>query len=155
MAGSPAYLELLEGFKRPTKHFDTVEQAWENLEWAWDWFAMAQNETTLIRIAETCLVILEMTSEAKTRDDLLGEARRLHIAKNAGYAGQNPDPWSNIHFGVRAEAGVYVRMSDKYSRIKSLRSNPDNEQVGESILDTVRDLFAYSLIALCIRKERK
>ena len=90
--------------------------------------------------------------------ELLSEMRALHIAKSAGYAGQdNPDTYANFReserFGISAFSGVMVRMSDKWSRIINLVNNPSNDQVGEPIADTFKDISAYALIALCLYEE--
>jgi len=90
---------------------------------------------------------------------LLDEAWDLHLRKNAGYAGaENSDPWANFRmceaFGVDAFTGCLVRLSDKYIRITNLMSNPDNDQVNESIRDTLQDLAAYALIAVCLWDEQ-
>jgi hypothetical protein len=91
--------------------------------------------------------------------ELLGYMKELHIKKNAGYAGDNPDPWINFReaegFGVSAFKGVLIRMSDKWIRIKSLIKNPTNDKVGESIKDTLFDLAAYALIAIAILEEKE
>lgn len=84
--------------------------------------------------------------------------RALHVAKNAGYAGmETEDPWANFRvceqMGIVAWRGCMVRMGDKYIRITNLRKNPENEQVGESILDTLADLAAYALITYCLLEE--
>lgn len=89
---------------------------------------------------------------------LLDKMADLHREKNAGYAGiGNPDPWRNFRmaeeFGVAAWRGALIRASDKWSRIISLLENPDNEQVGESVEDTLFDLAAYCLIVICLRQE--
>lgn len=89
---------------------------------------------------------------------LLDEMKSLHIRKNAGYAGiGNPDPWANFRmsesFGVDALRGTLVRLSDKYIRVTNLLRNPDNDQVGESLRDTLMDLSAYALIAICLLEE--
>ena len=91
---------------------------------------------------------------------LLEEAKDLHIRKNAGYSGaDNPDAWANFRmaeeFGVSAFKGCLVRMSDKYIRITNLIRNPNNEQVGESVKDTLKDLAAYALIAVCLLEEEE
>jgi hypothetical protein len=91
---------------------------------------------------------------------LLDAMKELHIKKNAGYAGaDNPDAWANFRmseaFDVSAFKGCLVRMSDKYIRVTNLIKNPNNEQVGESIDDTLTDLAAYALIAICLRREEK
>jgi hypothetical protein len=91
---------------------------------------------------------------------LLAEMVELHRRKNAGYVGKdNEDAWANFReaeeFGVSTFQGVLIRMSDKYARIRSLVRNPDNEQVGEAITDTLMDLAAYALIAICIHEENQ
>lgn len=90
---------------------------------------------------------------------LLEKMKQLHISKCAGYAGQdNNDPWANFRmskrFGVSPFIGCLVRMSDKYIRVSNLIQNPDNEQVGENIQDTLLDLAAYALIAICLLDEK-
>ena len=89
---------------------------------------------------------------------LLETMADLHRRKNAGYAGGKADPWDNFRecedFGVPAFVGVLVRLSDKWKRIKSLQRNPANDQVGESKRDTLMDLAAYALIAVCLLDEQ-
>lgn len=92
--------------------------------------------------------------------ELLDEMKELHVKKNSGYAGMdNPDAWANFRmseeFGVSSFIGVLVRMSDKWIRIINLVKNPDNEQIGESIKDTLKDLAAYALIAVCLLEEQE
>ena len=87
--------------------------------------------------------------------ELLEEMKSLHEKKSAGYAGiDNPDPWANFRmaeaFGVSAFKGCLIRLSDKYIRVTNLVKNPNNDQVGESIKDTLFDLAAYALIAICL-----
>jgi len=91
---------------------------------------------------------------------LLDEAWDLHQRKNAGYAGEdNADPWANFRmseaFGISAFDGCLVRLSDKYIRITNLRKRPENDKVNESIRDTLQDLAAYALIAVCLLDEEK
>lgn len=161
MAGSPRYLELLDEFttraRATTAQPDNPHDAFTNLNDAWYWFTQAQNAHTLNRVAQTALDCLTLLT-FQDRPTILEDARRLHINKNAGYAGaDNPDPWANFRlstpFGVQPVVGVYIRMSDKYIRITNLRANPANERVGEAIEDTLRDLFAYALIATCLLEE--
>ena len=88
---------------------------------------------------------------------LLKEMADLHIRKNAGYAGDSPDPWANFRMseavGVSAFKGCLIRLSDKYIRVTNLVKNPNNEQVGENVKDTLFDLAAYALIAICLMEE--
>lgn len=91
--------------------------------------------------------------------ELLESMKDLHVRKNAGYAGDNPDPWANFRmcevFDVSAFKGCLVRLSDKYIRVTNLVKNPSNEQVGENIKDTLFDLAAYSMIAICLLEEQE
>ena len=89
---------------------------------------------------------------------LLDQMRDLHKRKNDGYAGKdNQDPWANFReaekLGLTPFQGCLVRLGDKYSRICNLSRNPNNEQVGESIRDTLLDNAIYSLIAICLYDE--
>lgn len=91
--------------------------------------------------------------------NLLDRMWDLHVRKNAGYAGaDNPDAFANFRmceqFGISAFDGCMVRLSDKYARVTSLLRNSSNEQVGESLRDTLSDLSAYALIAICLLDEQ-
>jgi hypothetical protein len=92
-----------------------------------------------------------------------GHLRKMwvtHLGKNAGYAGEdNQDSFANFreaeNLDIPTFTGVLLRMSDKWSRIKSLHKKASNEQVGESLQDTLLDLANYCLIAICISEEPK
>lgn len=88
---------------------------------------------------------------------LLDELRDLHERKNAGYAGHSTDPFVNFRqceaFGIKATNGVITRLSDKWSRLQALWADAGNEQVGESIRDTLLDMSAYALILICLLEE--
>lgn len=92
--------------------------------------------------------------------ELLEEMKDLHIRKNAGYSGKdNPDAWANFRmaeaFGVSPFKGCLVRMSDKYIRVTNLVKNPANDMVNENVKDTLFDLAAYALIAICLLEEEE
>lgn len=89
---------------------------------------------------------------------LLEDMADLHRRKSAGYSGaDNPDPWANFRrsesIDVPAWKGALVRLLDKISRVESLVRNPDSDQVGEAIEDTLVDAAAYALIVVCLRRE--
>ena len=88
---------------------------------------------------------------------LLDQMRALHEAKAAGYAGQATDTWTNFReaerWGVSALDGCLVRMGDKYRRAQNVYTNPANEQVGEALRETLVDLAAYAMIAVCLMDE--
>lgn len=97
--------------------------------------------------------------ESKEFLQLLDRITDLHKRKNAGYAGQDStDPWANFRMaelmGVSAFKGCLVRMSDKFIRIINLTKDETNNQVDESIVDTLMDLSVYSLIAICLYNEK-
>jgi hypothetical protein len=90
--------------------------------------------------------------------ELLSEMYRTHLEKAAGYSGvDQPDTWANFReaeaWGLSPSEGCLVRMGDKYRRVQNLRRNPANDQVGESIKDTLMDLANYALIAVCLLEE--
>lgn len=90
---------------------------------------------------------------------LMEQLKELHIKKNAGYSGADPDPWANFReaekFGVSPVQGCLIRLSDKYSRMIHLLQNTENDQVGENIRDTLMDLAAYAIIAICLIEEEE
>lgn len=91
--------------------------------------------------------------------DLVDYLKELHEKKNAGYAGDSPDPFLNfkysIMFGIRPSAGCLVRLADKFARVASLTKNKKNDKVNESITDTLLDMAAYALIAICLLEEEE
>lgn len=86
---------------------------------------------------------------------ILDEMRALHIQKAADY-GRGADPFANVRasaeFGLPAWVGVMVRAGDKMHRIKSYIVNGSLKN--ESLEDSLKDLAAYSLIALVLLREQ-
>ncbi len=85
---------------------------------------------------------------------LLDEMRALHVKKAADY-GAGKDPLANCRasteLGVPAWIGTMIRAMDKVTRIKSFIANGKLEN--ESVEDSLKDLAAYSLIALVLFRE--
>jgi hypothetical protein len=85
---------------------------------------------------------------------LLDEMKELHAKKSADY-GRGVDPFANVRasteFGVPAWVGVMIRANDKMHRIKSFIQNGD--LANESVEDSLKDLAAYALIALVLKRE--
>lgn len=91
--------------------------------------------------------------------ELLGELAAMHEQKNAGYAGRkNEDPLANFRaserFGIPAWQGCLVRWADKVERVFNLVADPENEQVGESLRDTLMDCSAYCLLTIILLNEQ-
>lgn len=87
---------------------------------------------------------------------LLDEMRELHCRKAADY-GRGADPFANVRasaeFGIPAWVGVMIRAGDKLHRIKSFVANGSLKN--ESVEDSLKDLAAYSLIALVLLREEQ
>ena len=85
---------------------------------------------------------------------LLDEMRELHVKKASDY-GSGTDPLANCRasteLGVPAWQGTMIRAMDKVTRIKSFIRNGKLEN--ESVEDSLKDLAAYSLIALVLFRE--
>lgn len=87
----------------------------------------------------------------------------IHNRKNANYAGEGNDPFANFRMceqfscpscgnKIPAWLGLAIRMSDKWSRFANLLGGVQ-DQVGESILDTVLDISVYANIFKVMRAE--
>jgi hypothetical protein len=91
--------------------------------------------------------------------ELVEQMKDIHSRKNAGYSGDSPDAFENFRraelFGVSAFKGCMVRLSDKFVRSANLIKNPNNEQVGEALTDTLLDLANYAIIAICLYEEEQ
>lgn len=90
---------------------------------------------------------------AQIRDEL----KDTHARKNAGYSGNDPDPWRNFRevekFGISAVTGCLTRLCDKYMRFQNVYKNPELDKVNESALDTMIDFVAYCIILICLLEE--
>ncbi len=87
--------------------------------------------------------------------DLLVQIAELHAKKNHDYA-EDTDPLSNLKqaekFGIPPYKGVFIRLSDKWSRIEELSKKPALI-VTESLQDTLMDNAVYSLLAIILMEE--
>ncbi len=85
---------------------------------------------------------------------ILDELRELHLVKAADY-GDGEDPLANLRasskLGIKPWIGCALRMSDKMTRIHSLIRN--GVLKNESIEDNLKDMAAYSLLALRLIRE--
>ena len=74
-----------------------------------------------------------------SRENVIENNRNLFLAKNADYGNSFED------FGF---LGIMVRLNDKINRMKSLVEKETSEVSSESFMDTVQDLYNYTLLGL-------
>lgn len=74
----------------------------------------------------------------------------LYEKKNAVYG----DSYSKTYdlLGIISAA---TRISDKYNRLCNIVKNPDIDNLGESLEDTLMDLAAYSIMTIVKLKENE
>lgn len=71
------------------------------------------------------------------------ELGELYEAKNKCYSNSFGDTYKKL--GI---VSAVTRISDKYNRLCNLATNPDIDNLGESIDDTLRDMAAYCIMTL-------
>ena len=70
----------------------------------------------------------------------LGE---LYEKKNKAYGGSFSDTYKKL--GI---VSAVTRISDKYNRLCNLATNPDIDNLGESLEDTLRDMASYCIMTV-------
>ena len=68
---------------------------------------------------------------------------RLYEMKNRAYGNSFGDTYKKL--GI---ISAVTRISDKYNRLCNLATNPDIDNLGESIEDTLRDMASYCIMTL-------
>lgn len=71
------------------------------------------------------------------------EVGNLYEKKNAVYGNSFGETYKKL--GI---VSAVTRISDKYNRLCTLVKNPDVDDLGESIEDTLKDMAAYSIMTL-------
>lgn len=89
----------------------------------------------------------------ETIEETFEECKKLLIAKNKDYAGE--DFFKNLKacetFGVNAQLGIIVRMTDKLSRLSNLVET-EPHVTDEKFEDTARDMINYCALLIALRK---
>jgi hypothetical protein len=90
---------------------------------------------------------------------LYDEAKALCIAKGQDY-GTGADSFGNLHavegfLGVSNFTGTLVRLTDKWTRLCNLFRKGYAVVKSESILDTLKDMANYALIAVVLYEEEQ
>lgn len=75
--------------------------------------------------------------------EIATEIGDLYEKKNKAYGDSFSDTFNKLGL-----ISAVTRISDKYNRLCNLATNPDIDNLGESIDDTLRDLAAYSIMTL-------
>lgn len=143
--------------------FDNKEQLLEGIQYNWGWLKAywplkdtSAKVDCLLNLAEMSYELLQRLTDQEW-NDLISAVKELHEKKNAGYSPEDTDSWRNFRecteFGITAANGCLVRLCDKFRRFYNVYNNPDNDQVLESAIDTLRDLAAYSIILICLLEE--
>ena len=87
--------------------------------------------------------------------ELLDEMAELHHSKSRDY-GSEDDPLANIRHGadlvdIEPWRGCMVRIADKVQRLRTYCKT--GRLVHEGVVDTLKDLAAYSLLAIVLHEE--
>lgn len=75
---------------------------------------------------------------------------RLYEMKNRCYNNSFGDTYKKL--GI---ISAVTRISDKYNRLCNLATNPDIDNLGESIEDTLRDMASYCIMTLMEMKNER
>jgi hypothetical protein len=152
---SKEYLSLLDDLTAKD-----LDHAWLDLIFSWQESDFVKVQKNLVNLASLGLgLLIQKRGYHLTTGtfEIVGELKTLHKNNNAGYSGDNPDPWSNFRaiesFGYAASVGCLTRLCDKFARYTILIENSDQDKVGESIEDTLMDFVAYCLILVCLLGE--
>lgn len=71
------------------------------------------------------------------------ELGNLYEAKNKAYGNSFGETFQKL--GI---ISAITRISDKYNRLCNLATNPDIDNLGESLDDTLRDLASYCIMTI-------
>lgn len=74
----------------------------------------------------------------------------LYEKKNKCYGGSFDTTYNNL--GI---ISAVTRISDKHNRLCNIVKNPDIDNLGESLEDTLMDLAAYSIMTIVKLKENE
>lgn len=75
--------------------------------------------------------------------EIASDLGELYEKKNAAYGNSFGDTYKRL--GI---ISAVTRISDKYNRLCNLATNPDIDNLGESLEDTLKDLASYAIMTL-------
>ena len=76
-------------------------------------------------------------------EDITSELEDLYKAKDAAYGNSFGETYKKL--GI---VSAVTRISDKYNRLCNLATHPEVDDLGESKIDTLMDLAAYSIMTI-------
>lgn len=169
---SNEYMQFLDNLKPRLATTQDLDNAWQTFIFIWDksqvldfdtWeLDRLKNQISFLASLGLGLLVHEdvlskVNSPYVAATDIVFELRELHKNKNAGYSGNDPDPWKNFRvvnaFGIPAVIGCLTRLCDKYSRYTTLLEDPTLDKVNESLEDSLLDFIAYCGIMICLLGE--
>lgn len=75
--------------------------------------------------------------------EIANDLGELYEKKNAAYGNSFGETYQKL--GI---ISAVTRISDKYNRLCNLATNPDIDNLGESLEDTLKDLASYCIMTL-------
>lgn len=93
---------------------------------------------------------IEVDKNVQSFINIANELCDLYEKKNKAYGNSFGDTYKKL--GI---ISAVTRISDKYNRLCNLATNPNIDNLGESIEDTLKDLAAYSIMTLTELRNRK
>lgn len=92
--------------------------------------------------SELSIIVKDMTKVEYFRK-VAEELGNLYEAKNKAYGNSFRDTFQKLGL-----ISAVTRISDKYNRLCNLATNPDIDNLGESLDDTLRDLASYAIMTI-------
>lgn len=75
--------------------------------------------------------------------EIANDLGELYEKKNAAYGNSFGETYQKL--GI---ISAVTRISDKYNRLCNIAINPDIDNLGESLEDTLKDLASYAIMTL-------
>lgn len=91
-----------------------------------------------------------MDNNVKKFKEIANSLGELYEKKNRAYGNSFSDTYKKL--GI---ISAVTRISDKYNRLCNLATNPDIDNLGESIEDTLKDMASYAIMTLMEYRESK
>jgi hypothetical protein len=104
---------------------------------------MSIEELKAIRRNNKTNNIMKELNNVEQFKQIAKEISELYEKKNTAYGNSFGDTYKKL--GI---ISAVTRISDKYNRLCNLATNPNINNLGESVEDTLKDLAAYSIMTL-------